>query len=325
MAARAMMATSNGVEHKPVALERCIALLTPAIESSPAPIVVDATLGLGGHCRALLAKFPQLQIVALDRDPSAIAIASERLANFRDRLTIIHAVYDQIPVVLNDLGIKSVDGILFDLGVSSMQLDQVERGFSYSKPAPLDMRMDSTSGKTAAEILAEYSKADLVRIIREYGEERFASRIVDSIIRARQSGQLETTADLAELVHSSIPAPARRVGGHPAKRTFQALRIEVNQELEILERAIPRALAALRVGGRMVVLSFQSLEDKIVKRAFAQLSESKTPRGLPVEIESLRAKYRLLVSGSESASDAEIEINPRAQSVRLRAIERLAS
>lgn len=325
MAARAMMATSNGVEHKPVALERCIALLTPAIESSPAPIVVDATLGLGGHCRALLAKFPQLQIVALDRDPSAIAIASERLANFRDRLTIIHAVYDQIPVVLNDLGIKSVDGILFDLGVSSMQLDQVERGFSYSKPAPLDMRMDSTSGKTAAEILAEYSKADLVRIIREYGEERFASRIVDSIIRARQSGQLETTADLAELVRSSIPAPARRVGGHPAKRTFQALRIEVNQELEILERAIPRALAALRVGGRMVVLSFQSLEDKIVKRAFAQLSESKTPRGLPVEIESLRAKYRLLVSGSESASDAEIEINPRAQSVRLRAIERLAS
>ena len=320
-----MQAGSERAEHKPVLLERCIALLTPALSSDPNPIIVDATLGLGGHSAELLARFPKLRILGLDRDPAAISEAAQRLERYRDRLTIIHATYDRLPELLSELGIHSVDGILFDLGVSSMQLDLVERGFSYSKPAPLDMRMDTSVGQSAADVLNNYEARDLVRILKEFGEERFASRIVANIVKARSAGTLRTTADLAELVRESIPAPARRIGGHPAKRTFQALRIEVNRELEILERAIPAALKSLRVGGRMVVLSFQSLEDKIVKRHFVEATESKTPAGLPVEIESLRPKYKLLVSGSEKASATEIEENSRAQSVRLRAIERVAS
>lgn len=312
-------------EHIPVMLDRCIALLTPSIETSPNPIVIDATLGLGGHSHELLERFPKLRIIGLDRDLNAISKSSERLRKFSGRLTIIHAIYDQLPEILRQQGIENVDGILFDLGVSSMQLDTEDRGFSYSRSAPLDMRMDTSTGITAAEVVNGYEKSDLVRILREYGEERFASRIVDNILRARAVSPIRTTVELAELVKQSIPAPARRVGGNPAKRTFQALRIEVNQELEILERAIPAALKALKVGGRIVVMSFQSLEDKIVKRAFQEASESKSPIGLPVEIDSLKAKYRLIFSGSEKASDIEIESNSRAQSVRLRALERVAS
>ncbi len=310
--------------HQSVMLERCITLLTPSINRSANPIVVDATLGLGGHSEALLERFPNLRIVGLDRDNEAISLASTRLAKFGSRFTVVHAVYDQMPEVLRELGIDGVDGILFDLGVSSLQLDQIDRGFSYSNTAPLDMRMDKSSRLTAKDVLEHYSKEDLVRVLRQYGEERFAPRIVDNIIKARTAGALKTTTDLAEIVKSSIPAPARRVGGNPAKRTFQALRIEVNQELSTLERAIPKALELLRVGGRVVVMSFQSLEDKIVKQIFATASESKSPRGLPVEIDSLKAKYQLVFRGSESASPEEIEMNSRAQSVRLRAIERVA-
>jgi 16S rRNA (cytosine1402-N4)-methyltransferase len=261
----------------------------------------------------------------MDRDAEAIKIASNRLAKFGARFTFVHAVYDQMPEVLSELGIDGVDGILFDLGVSSLQLDQVDRGFSYSNTAPLDMRMDKSSALTARDVLENYSKEDLVKILRTYGEERFATRIVDNIIKARSAGTLKTTTDLAELVKASIPAPARRVGGNPAKRTFQAIRIEVNQELKILENTLPKALDQLKVGGRLVVMSFQSLEDKIVKHAFASASESKNPMGLPVELEHLKAKYQLVFRGSESASAEEIETNSRAQSVRLRAIERVAS
>ena len=312
------------VEHASVMLDRCIALLSPAIEKPSNPIVVDATLGLGGHSYALLEKFPNLKIIGLDRDLSAIEKSSSRLAKFSDRTTIVHAVYDEMPAILKSLGIANVQGILFDLGVSSMQLDQVARGFSYSNDAPLDMRMDQSRGVSAKEVIDSYSRNDLIRIIREYGEERFATRIVDNLIAAREKGGINSTAELADLVKSSIPAPARRVGGNPAKRTFQALRIEVNQELEILQRAIPRAMDCLTVGGRMVVMSFQSLEDKIVKRFFTAATESKTPVGLPVEIEALAAKFKLVFSGSEKASQQEIEENSRAQSVRLRAIERVA-
>ena len=312
------------VAHTSVMLDRCITLLAPAIEKSPSPVVVDATLGLGGHSFALLEKFPQLRIVGLDRDESAISIAQERLASFTNRVTIIHAVYDEMPTVLDGLGLTSVDGILFDLGVSSLQLDRAERGFSYAQNAPLDMRMDQSRGMTAQEVLNSYSRNDLIRVIREYGEEKFATRIVDNIIEAREKNELQTTTDLADLVKRSIPAPARRVGGNPAKRTFQALRIEVNQELAVLERAIPRAMDRLAIGGRMVVMSFQSLEDKIVKRFFATATESLTPRGLPVEIASLAAKFQLVFRGSEKASEQEIIENSRAQSVRLRAIERVA-
>ncbi|NDA38524.1 MAG: 16S rRNA (cytosine(1402)-N(4))-methyltransferase RsmH [Actinobacteria bacterium] len=311
--------------HRSVLRDRCVALLTPSIEKSADPIVVDATLGMGGHSEALLESFANLRIVGLDRDKEALAIASHRLERWSDRIDVVHAVYDQIPEVLSELGINGVDGILFDLGVSSLQLDELERGFSYAHSAPLDMRMDKSAGLTAADVLETYEKSQLIRILKVYGEEKFANRIAENIIKARAVGGLKSTTDLAELVKASIPAPARRIGGNPAKRTFQAIRIEVNQELEILQRALPKALNAIKVGGRVVVMSFQSLEDRIVKEVFQEASESKSPRELPIEIESLKAKFELVFRGSEKASAKEIEENSRAQSVRLRAIERVAS
>ena len=311
--------------HRSVLRDRCVALLTPSIEKSADPIVVDATLGMGGHSEALLESFANLRIVGLDRDKEALAIASHRLERWSDRIDVVHAVYDQIPEVLSELGINGVDGILFDLGVSSLQLDELERGFSYAHSAPLDMRMDKSAGLTAADVLETYEKSQLIRILKVYGEEKFANRIAENIIKARAVGGLKSTTDLAELVKASIPAPARRIGGNPAKRTFQAIRIEVNQELEIFQRALPKALNAIKVGGRVVVMSFQSLEDRIVKEVFQEASESKSPRELPIEIESLKAKFELVFRGSEKASAKEIEENSRAQSVRLRAIERVAS
>ena len=311
--------------HIPVALERCIELLSPSIAGVESPVVIDATLGMGGHTRALLIRYPHLKVIAFDRDLGAIAIARENLRDFADRVVIIHAVYDEMKSELAELGIESVDGILFDLGVSSMQLDTAERGFAYSQEAPLDMRMDQSSGKSAYEILYSYSRSDLIHVIRSYGEEKFAPRIVDNIIAARESGRLKTTKDLADIVKESIPAPARRTGGNPAKRTFQALRIEVNQELEVLERAIPQALAALKVGGRIVVMADQSLEDKIVKKAFAQVTASGTPLGLPVDLPNSAAKFNFVLRGSEGASEIEIEANSRAGSMRLRCVERAAA
>jgi 16S rRNA (cytosine1402-N4)-methyltransferase len=244
------------------------------------------------------------------------------LATFSDRVSITHTTYDQIQLALDNAGVSKVDGILFDLGVSSMQLDKAERGFSYSQPAPLDMRMDQSDGLSASEILNTYSHGQLAKILQNYGEEKFASKIAENIIKARNAGTLNTTTDLAAIVKDSIPAPARRTGGNPAKRTFQALRIEVNQELAILERAIPAALAALAVGARLVVMSYQSLEDRIVKSFFTQATKSNTPLGLPVELPNSAASFELLHSGSTGANEAEQLSNPRSQSMRLRAIER---
>ena len=311
--------------HTPVALDRCIALLSPAIESNANPIIIDATLGMGGHSKALLLKYPNLKIIALDRDLSAIKVATDNLSDVIDRIEIVHAVYDELSAVLVKLGIEKVDGILFDLGVSSMQLDQADRGFAYSQEAPLDMRMDQSSGLSALDILNTYSYGELVRVIRNFGEEKFATKIADNIIKARAAGTLSTTKDLAEIVKNSIPAPARRTGGNPAKRTFQALRIEVNQELSVLERAMPQAIEAIRVGGRLVVMAYQSLEDKIVKKAFAEVTESHSPLGLPFDLPNSAASYKLIISGSEGASEEEIAINARAQSMRLRALERVAA
>ena len=317
------------LRHIPVALNRCIDLLSPAIERAIAArgsaIVIDATLGLGGHTRALLAKFETLRIIGFDRDTSAIAIARENVAPYGDRLTIVHAVYDQIESALESLEISEIDGALFDLGVSSMQLDEADRGFAYSQDAPLDMRMDQSQGMTARDVLYTYDRNSLIRILRAYGDEKFAPRIVDNIIAARENMSLTSTKQLAELVKESIPAPARRTGGNPAKRTFQALRIEVNQELEVLERAIPAAMAALAVHGRIVVMSYQSLEDKIVKRFFTEACTSTTPRDLPVELPNSAAKFAYVITGSEAATDSEIAENPRAQSMRLRAIEKVAA
>jgi 16S rRNA (cytosine1402-N4)-methyltransferase len=232
-------------------------------------------------------------------------------------------VYDELPQVLAEAGLPRIDGILFDLGVSSMQLDQAERGFSYSQDAPLDMRMDPSRGITAAEVLNTYAAAELARVLREYGEEKFARRIADAVVRERGRAPFDTSARLVELIRDSIPAPARRTGGNPAKRTFQALRIEVNGELEVLERALPAAIDALKVGGRIVVMSYQSLEDRITKRALTSRATSDVPVDLPFVPEGHEPELRLISRSSEKASDMEIAENPRAASVRLRAAERM--
>ncbi|SMD10735.1 16S rRNA (cytosine(1402)-N(4))-methyltransferase RsmH [Kibdelosporangium aridum] len=314
--------TRENPRHVPVLLERVLALLAPALEGRPA-IAVDATLGLGGHSEALLQAHPQLTLVGLDRDPNALALSRERLAPYADRIHLVHAVYDELPDVLDELGIAAVDGVLFDLGVSSMQLDEADRGFAYAKDAPLDMRMDQSTGITAADVLNTYDVRDLARILRDYGEERFAGKIAKAVAAERQREPFSTSERLVQLLYNAVPAASRRTGGHPAKRTFQALRIEVNGELEVLRRAMPAALSRLKVGGRIVVESYQSLEDRLVKRAFAELAKSTTPEGLPVELPGHGPQVRLLTRGAEQADEAETEHNPRAAPVRLRAAERI--
>jgi len=312
-------------EHISVMRDTCVELLTPAINKSETPVVVDATMGLGGHSEALLESNPNLVLIGIDRDLDAIVKAKNRLAKFENRAMVSHAIFDEITDVVNSFGFEKVDGILFDLGVSSMQLDQSDRGFSYSQDAPLDMRMDRSTGITASEIVNTYAPGDLVRILRTYGEEKFATRIVENIVKERAKAPLNSTAQLATLVKESIPAATRRTGGNPAKRTFQALRIETNDELGAVNRAIPQALELLKVGGRLVVMSFQSLEDRIVKEIFTQATTSGTPRDLPIDLPEFAAKFALVVRGSVLPSEAEIAANSRAQSVRLRAIERLAA
>lgn len=308
--------------HVPVLLDRVLALLGPALAQRPA-VAVDATLGLGGHAEALLQAHPQLTLVGLDRDPAALARSRDRLAPFGERIHLVHAVYDRMPDVLDDLGFDGVDGVLFDLGVSSMQLDVAERGFAYAHEAPLDMRMDQSAGPTAEDVLRDYTVPQLARVLSVYGEERFAKRIAVAVDRARRVAPLRSTTQLAELVRDAIPAATRRTGGHPAKRTFQALRIEVNGELDAVRAAVPAALKALTVGGRMVVLAYHSLEDRITKQAMAALAHDTTPAGLPVQLPEHGPQLRLLTRGSEPASEDEITQNPRASSVRLRAVERI--
>jgi 16S rRNA (cytosine1402-N4)-methyltransferase len=315
------MPQANDPQHVPVLLDRVLTLLAPALADRPA-VLVDATLGLGGHAEALLLAHPQLTLVGLDRDTDALARSRTRLAPFGERAILVHAIYDEMPQVLSELGYPHVDGVLFDLGVSSMQLDVAERGFAYAQDAPLDMRMDQQAGLTAAEVVNTYSVSALARVISTYGEERFALRIAQSIDRERRRAALNSTAQLAELVRSAIPAATRRTGGHPAKRTFQALRIEVNGELDAVKAAIPAALDALGLDGRIVVLSYHSLEDRVVKQSFAALSVDTTPPDLPVPLADRGPQLRLLTRG-EAPSEAEVEQNPRAASVRLRAAVRI--
>ena len=308
--------------HVPVLLDRVVALLQPALDHAGA-VLVDATLGLGGHSEAVLSRIALARVVGIDRDPEALRLAGERLSPFGDRFTGVHATYDEIPEVLAGLGLTNADGVLFDLGVSSMQLDLAERGFAYREDAPLDMRMDPTSGPTAADVLNTYPRDELVRVLREYGEERFAPRIAAAIVRERDHEPFSTSARLVELLYDQIPAAARRTGGHPAKRTFQALRMEVNDELGVLRRAIPAAIDVLSVGGRVVVESYHSLEDRLVKQAFAAVTTTDVPPGVPVVPEGHRPALRLVTRGAERADDREISANPRAASVRLRAVERI--
>ena len=317
-----MTATTPDNElHTPVMLQRTLDLLAPAL-TAPGAVLVDATLGMAGHAQSFLAHHPELRLVGIDRDHDALAVAARRLAPYRDRIHLVHAVYDEIPSVLGDLGFASAHGILFDLGVSSLQLDRAERGFSYSQNAPLDMRMDASRELTAQRILAEYSEADLRRIFWQYGEEKLAPRFARRIVERRTATPLTESAQLVQLIDEATPAAVRRAG-HPAKRVFQALRIEVNSELAVLESAIPAAIDALAPGGRIVVLAYQSLEDRLVKRAFASASTSSAPRRLPVELPEHRPTLRLLVRGAELADDDERARNSRAIPVRLRAAEKL--
>ena len=310
--------------HVPVMRDRMVALLGPALEQ-PGSVLVDATVGLGGHSEAFLQRFPGLRVVGLDRDNEALRFSSGRLAPYADRTTFVHAVYDQLPDVLDELGLSGVQAVLFDLGVSSLQLDAGGRGFAYAQDAPLDMRMDQSAGLTAAEVLNTYDAAALTDILRRYGEERFARRIAVAVVRERATEPFETSGRLVELLRREIPAPARRTGGHPAKRTFQALRIEVNGELAAWERALPEAVAALALNGRIAVLSYHSLEDRITKQFLTSLATDTTPRGLPVVPEGHGPQLRLLTRGAERPDDAEQATNPRAASARLRAAERIRS
>ncbi|MBB5955712.1 16S rRNA (cytosine1402-N4)-methyltransferase [Saccharothrix tamanrassetensis] len=304
--------------HVPVLLDRVLALLAPALADRDA-VFVDCTLGLGGHSEAVLRAHPRVRLIALDRDPQAIELSRQRLAPYADRVTFVRTTYDRIADAVDG----PVDGILMDLGVSSLQLDAEERGFAYSRDSPLDMRMSAGTGMTAADVLNEYPVDDLTRILRDYGEERFARKIASAVVREREREPFTNSGRLVELLYSVVPAATRRTGGHPAKRTFQALRIEVNGELESLRQALPAALSVLAVGGRIVVESYQSLEDRMVKRAFAPLAVSRTPQDLPVELPGHGPELKLVTRGAEVADEQEIEENPRAAPVRLRAAERI--
>ncbi|MEV6130139.1 16S rRNA (cytosine(1402)-N(4))-methyltransferase RsmH [Streptomyces violaceusniger] len=313
---------SSNALHVPVMLQRCLDMLAPAL-ARPGAVVVDCTLGLGGHSEALLRDFPEARLIALDRDPSALRLAGERLAPYGDRATLVHALYDELPEVLDRLGVPRVQGILFDLGVSSMQLDEAERGFAYAQDAPLDMRMDQTTGVSAAEVLNTYPPGELVRILRAYGEEKFAKKIVDAVVRERAKEPFTNSARLVELIRAALPQAAKRTGGNPAKRTFQALRIEVNGELAGLERAIPAAVGALAVGGRIAVLSYHSLEDRLVKQVFVAGARNTAPPGLPVVPEQYQPRLKLLTRGAELPTEEEIAENRRAAPARFRGAERI--
>jgi len=338
-------------QHVPVLVGRVTALLTPAL-ADPGAVLVDATLGRAGHARALLDACPGLLLIGIDADLAAIEAAGQLLAPYADRVTLVHARYDQIPAIVAAFGAPlggdrgdgqsplcggspgggapggkqgptRVMGLLFDLGVSSPQLDDPERGFAYARDAPLDMRMDRTADRTAADIVNTYPAAELARVLRDYGEERFARRIADAVVRERARQPITSTQRLSAIVKDAIPAATRRTGGNPAKRTFQALRIEVNDELGTLRRALPAALGVLAVGGRVVVLAYHSLEDRIVKRELVRLSADQTPPGLPVPAMAAAPQFRLLTRGAERPDSEEVAGNPRAASARLRAAERI--
>lgn len=308
----------QGFRHQPVLLERIVELFTPV----PPGWVVDATIGGAGHAAALLERHPHLKVLGLDQDSDALAAATERLRPFGDRALLHRTRFDALEHIVEQLATTPVSGVLFDLGVSSPQLDRAARGFSYRHEAPLDMRMDQRQVRTAADIVNDTDERDLAGILRAFGDERYASRIARAIVAARP---VATTTELAELVRDAIPAPARRTGGHPAKRTFQAIRIAVNEELDVLAPAIDAGLAALQSGGRCAVLAYHSGEDRIVK---ARLRHAATggwtgPAHLPPP-SGVHPTIRLLKAGAWKAPAAEAEANPRAASVRLRAAEKLA-
>lgn len=311
--------------HVPVMRDRILELLSPALvatTATTAPVYVDGTLGMGGHSEAFLEACPDARLVGIDRDTEALRLAGERLAPFGDRVTLVHATYDQMDDVLDDLGVAGAQGILLDLGVSSLQLDEEDRGFAYRVDAPLDMRMDQSTGITAADVLNTYGHAELARVLRGYGEERFAKQIASAVLREREIEPFTTSGRLVELLRRVIPAASQRQGGHPGKRTFQALRIEVNGELASLEAALPAAVNSLAVGGRLAVLSYHSLEDRLTKQVLAAGARSTAPAGLPVELPEHAPYLRLLTRGAEEPTPEETADNSRAASAKLRVAER---
>lgn len=320
-------AQSAAERHVPVMADRVIDLLAPAVavarHDQRQPVLVDATLGMGGHTELMLNRFDDALVIGIDRDTEALGLASERLATFSDRFRTFHGTYDQIPEALAAAQVPAADGYLYDLGVSSYQLDERDRGFAYSYDAPLDMRMDPTASFSAAHVVNDYDQKQLEHIIRRYGEEKFARRIATAIAERRKTQRFETTGDLVEVIRQAVPVAAGRSGGHPAKRTFQALRIEVNEELNILRDALPAALAGLHVGGRMVVMSYHSLEDRITKKAFQQEATSLTPPDFPVELEEHAPVVKVLTRGTEQPTEEEIAQNPRAASAKVRAVEKI--
>lgn len=324
---RGQAAASADQRHVPVMANRVIDLLAPGIdnarEQNRQPVIVDATLGMGGHTQLMLERFPDTKVIGIDRDTEALALAGKRLASFEERFQPFHGTYDAIGEALADGGVEAADGYLFDLGVSSYQLDERERGFAYSYDAPLDMRMDPTARFTAADVVNDYDQRQLEQLIRRYGEEKFARRIVTAIVERRATQPFARTGDLVDVIRGAVPVAAGRTGGHPAKRTFQALRIEVNEELNILRDALPAAMAGLHVGGRMVVMSYHSLEDRITKKAIQQQAQSLTPPGFPVELEEHAPVVRVLTRGTEKPTEEEIDQNPRAASAKVRAIEKI--
>ena len=314
--------------HVPVFLGRVLELLEPCLRQADAdgerPVLLDGTLGLGGHAEAFLARHSDLLLIGLDRDPDALRLAAERLASFGDRVRMVHTGYDALLDVLTDNGIDHVHGMLFDLGVSSYQLDAPERGFSYSRDVELDMRMDRTQGPSAADVVNGYDATELARILRQYGEEPNARRIAEAIVVERRNHPFDNSARLSAVIHDALPrAVLLKSSGHPAKRTFQALRIEVNGELTGLEGLLPQIPAGLATAARAVVLSYHSLEDRLVKRAFRDLSEPDVPPGVPGIPPGHEPLVRLLTRGAEKPEADEIAQNPRSASARLRGVQRL--
>ena len=318
-------AVDKGIVHRPVLLERCLALARPALEHRGA-VAVDCTLGLAGHATAFLKSCPEARLIGIDRDRQALDLATGRMRDegLADRFTPVHAPFDQLDEQLDALGVGQVDLVFMDLGLSSLQIDQRDRGFTYRQDAPLDMRMDTGQELTAAQILAEYDQERLADIFSRYGEERYAGRIARAIVEARRDQPLTTSAQLDRLVDMAVPR-GRRPPGNPAKRVFQALRIEVNGELDRLRRTLPQTVLRLAQGGRLVVESYHSLEDRMVKRFMASGLHVDLPAGMPVVPDQARPYLSDLTHGAIKADSAERERNPRSASVRLRAVERIGA
>ena len=307
-------------EHKSVLLYETV----DSLKIKPDGIYVDGTMGGGGHAYEICRRLGEGgRYIGIDQDEAAIQAAGERLAEFGDKVTIVRSNYEKIQEILQELGIDGADGILLDLGVSSYQLDTAERGFSYKEDAPLDMRMDQRNPLTAREIVNTYSESDLYRIIRDYGEDNFAKNIAKHIVRYRQEKEIETTGELAEIIKGAIPAKVRAVGGHPAKRTFQAIRIECNQELDVLNRSIDTMIDLLNPGGRLAIITFHSLEDRIVKTRFRTNENPCTcPPDFPVCVCGKVSKGRVITKKPIVPSEEEIEENKRSKSSKLRVFER---